>query len=204
MPDFRANITSGYDNHDERYRQADDFSSKASEKKPTPKEEEIQKTTATLLNEFANQLKDSSLASKAKEHRMLFLQRDRIKEVLLEFRNMLSVLMVTDESYNPDFVLQISIIWNHIIDTSGFVKMIDIHKAIRCDLLQKLIANLELYNQGSDYSLSYYMMHFPGESWHPFPLMEMFRHLHQEAHNDLDSSRLKEWVSLLDEIVPSA
>ena len=205
MPDFRANITSGFDNIEERYRQlADDFSSKTAEKKPNPKEEEIQKTTSSLLHEFANLLKDASLASKTKEHRMLFLQKDRIKEVLLEFRNMLSILIQTDESYNPDFVLQISVIWNHIIDTSGFVKMVDIHKSIRCDLLQQLIANLENYPQSSDFSLSYYMMHFPGESWHPFPLMEMLRNLHQEAHNDLDSSKLKEWVSLLDAIIPSA
>jgi len=204
MPDLRANVTYGFDNLDERSRQmADDFSSPSDEKK-AKKEEEIQKTTASVLSQFADQLNDTSLASKAKEHKMHFLQKDQLKDELHHFHDLLVKLKESDESFNPEFVLQIAIVWNHIIDNANFVKIVDIHKSINSELLHKLIASLELYPPHVDFSLSYYMMHFPGEQWYPFPLMEIFRHLHQEAHSDYYSSKLHEWISLLDAIIPSA
>ena len=205
MPDFRASVSSGFDSPEERYRRfMDDFSNKAEERKPGEKDEDIQRTTSSFLNQFANQLKDTiGLASKAKERRMLLLQRDGIKQDLHALRKMLSFLIEVDESYNPEFILQISVVWNHVIDNYSFVKIVDIHKSINVGLLQQLITSFESYPLNSDFSLAYYMMHFPGKRWHPFPLMEIFQHLHQEAKKDYPSSKLHEWISLLDAIIPS-
>lgn len=203
MPDFRANVTSGFDMPEDRYRQfMDDFSDQSKEKKPVHKEEEIQKTTSSFLNQFANQLKDTiGLATKAKERRMLLLQKDGIKQDLHALRRMFSFLVEIDESYNPEFILQISVIWNHVIDNYSFVKIVDINKSINVELLQALIQSLETYPPNSDFSLAYYMMHFPGKRWHPFPLMEIFKHLHEEAKTDLETSQLKAWISMLDAII---
>lgn len=205
MPDFRPSVTSGFDSPEDRYRQfMDDFSNQAEEKKPNSKDEDIQRTTSSFLNQFANQLKDTiGLASKAKERRMLLLQRDGIKQDLHALRKMLSFLVTVDESYNPEFILQISMVWNHVIDNYSFVKIVDIHKSINVELLQQLITSFESYPLNADFSLAYYMMHFPGKRWHPFPLMEIFQHLHKEATQDYPKSKLNEWISLLDSIIPS-
>lgn len=205
MPDFHSPIGSGPTSPEDRYRQfMNDFSEQKEEKIADPKEEIVQKTTFSFINEFANQLKDTlGLAAKAKERRMLFLQRDGIRQELQALRKMLRFLVEVDESYNPEFILQISIVWNHVIDNYSFLKIVDIHKAVNITLLHSLIENFENYPEGSDFSLAYYMMHFPGKRWHPFPLMEIFRHLHEEAKNDLNSSTLHKWVTLLDEIIPS-
>jgi hypothetical protein len=208
MPNFRGSVTGGTsDSPEERYRQfMQDFSANqdAQEKKPNPKDEDIQKTTSSFLNQFANQLKDTiGLASKAKERRMLMLQRDGIKKDLQAFRKMLTFLAEVDESYNPEFILQISMVWNHVIDNYSFVKIVDIQRSINTETLQKFIQSFESYPANSDFSLAYYMMHFPGKRWHPFPLMEIFKQLHEEAKKDFPTSKLHEWISMLDLIIPS-
>jgi hypothetical protein len=119
------------------------------------------------------------------------------KENLLEMQKALKILMKEDRSQEALFLKQLSQFWQKMLEDSlRFKKMTPL--AIHFKTFIKEIAS---YPEARDHSLGYYLSEYAGQSWLPFPYMELIQKLHTLAEKNPSHNPLAKWILSLDKII---
>lgn len=119
------------------------------------------------------------------------------KENLLKMRKALKILMKEDLSQEIPFLKELSQFWQKMLEDSlQFKKMTPL--AIHFKAFIKEIAS---YPETQDHSLGYYLSEYAGQSWLPFPYMELIQKLHTLAEKNPAGNPLSKWVLSLDKII---
>lgn len=57
------------------------------------------------------------------------------------------------------------------------------------------------YPNTIQFSFGYYLSHYAGEEWIPFPYIEILRNLYLEAQTSKESSKLEKWIVEIDQMI---
>jgi hypothetical protein len=136
-----------------------------------------------------------------KEKGDLLVFGHELYEHLFAFRSLLLALADQDESHRPEFIQQLSELWNQLIDDCNAVSSAFDSSSDTMNHIKFLIAQIAQYPQGADHTLGYYFEAFAGKDWIPFPYMDLLQELHEEYQNDIAASHLAKWIFLLDDIL---
>lgn len=99
-----------------------------------------------------------------------------------------------DLSQNIDFLKELSYVWHDFMKNYNFLyrnKKSSIFKHI--DILVKKISS---YPEGEEKTMGFYLSHFAGEDWLPFPYMNMLQTLYLD-----DKEILEDWIILIDDVI---
>lgn len=120
---------------------------------------------------------------------------------LKKFRLSLEILAREEKSEEIAFIEALSIQWALI---EKDLERLELHPDAEPHLLQavrKLKISLDSYKASALHSFAYYLEQHAGESWFPFPFLEMIRALHNEAKISFETSNLKSWIAQISKIV---
>ena len=114
--------------------------------------------------------------------------------LLHELRGLLLDLERKDKSHDPHFISQLSHVWKKLCTVR---ELPNGNSPLELRLL-KVLALIENYPEGEEFTLGFYLRAVGGDVWHPFPLMEMLARLHKE------NSLLPAWHVGLSELLISS
>jgi hypothetical protein len=137
------------------------------------------------------------------EKHLVVTQKEGIKQHLTAMRKMFVMLAEVDHSYNPEFIVQMSVVWNKIIDDFSFLKAVDISRTVDTQKLQEFLDSINNYPPNEDFTMGGYLTRYAGKEWHPFPLMNILYGLHQNYQENQETSSLIQWIGLLNEVIGS-
>ena len=118
------------------------------------------------------------------------------------FKNLLELLQDNDLSHEAEFAKKLSSSWNGFINTFLYARKSE-KKENFYKVGQQLIESINHYPIESDHSLGYYLSHFAGETWIPFPFMKILQSLHLEHAEKQEESHLQLWKKTLDTLIES-
>ena len=110
---------------------------------------------------------------------------------LNDLKILLKSLATKDTSQDYQFADALSKNWHNILENTH----------IHPPLLNKLIHTLQNYPLNTDHTLGYYLTKFTGETWLPFPFMEILYTLHENALLNRANSTLTSWIKQIDDIL---
>ncbi len=119
------------------------------------------------------------------------------------FKKLLEILAVEDTSHHPEFTQHLSEVWHNLLEecnTMGAGSAESAHTVNRAIFFISQVQNFPL---GADHTLGYYFSNYAGKDWIPFPFMELLQGLHFEYQASPTISVLHNWITLLEEILPS-
>jgi hypothetical protein len=120
-----------------------------------------------------------------------------IKESLKGLQKNFQMLTEQDLSQNTIFLAHLSSCWNRFLDS--FIPFSLIQDPLIMQT-HNFIQEIKTYPKGAEYSLGYYLSEFAGQSWIPFPYMEILKKLydlsqeHSEETPTLENNPLKKWI----------
>lgn len=117
-----------------------------------------------------------------------------IDEDIEFFKEALIKLKQEDLSQNIYFLKELSKSWHDI--THHFAILYPNKNSTIYQKIHHLMGLINSYPEGEENTMGFYLSHFAGQDWIPFPYMEILQNLHQEKNN----THLENWISLLDEI----
>ena len=156
-------------------------------------------TFAALLSYFKKIL--SSSPFKEKGQGALFDQFELLDKVLA-FRTLLLLLSKEDLSHNPDFTLQLSLLWHALLDDFKSLPRTSDDSSDTFTQIKFFIDQIQNYPLGADHTLGYYFTEYAGKEWIPFPFMELLQRLHEEFNASPSNSTLGNWITLLNDLLP--
>lgn len=119
------------------------------------------------------------------------------KENLVEMQKALKILTKEDRSQEAPFLKELSQFWQKMLEDSlHFKKMTPL--AIHFKTFIKDIAS---YPKDQDHTFGYYLSEYAGQSWLPFPYMELIQKLHSLAEKNPSDNPLAKWVFSLEKII---
>ncbi len=130
------------------------------------------------------------------------LDKHHIEQQLLEFKKMLMSIARDDQSHNPDFIQQLSSVWQELLQVCNDEYMTKKfpNEALKLRLLAK---QLSLFPPSEDHSFGSYLSKHVGANWLPFPLINIIQELHFGYQKDPRLSEISVWLSFLNEIIHS-
>ncbi len=111
-----------------------------------------------------------------------------IYQALNQMRVLLNTLKRKNLSESDSFALELSHCWIALLQT-------------RNEKIKLFREKLQSYPTGLDHTLGRYLSQYAGDSWLPFPFMEILKALHEDAVIHQEKSTLHEWTSTLTEII---
>jgi hypothetical protein len=166
---------------------------------PAAKELEL-----SFLGSFAEFIKQQlSLLSNKNKGKTIAQENNKIFTYLSLFRKTLHTITQTDQSYNSEFIRNMSKLWDQIVTEHSYLKSMN-KKNIPCfDKITFLIKNINSFPEKAEHSLGYYLTEYVGEKWLPFPFMHCMQMLYEEHQTNKSSSHLQKYLSILDGIFAS-
>jgi len=144
----------------------------------------------------------TTLFNKGHSHELLF-NPEQLLESVATFKTLIEILIEEDQSHNLAFTHQLSQVWHKLQDDCNSILAYS-EQAPSYALKTKHFLNaLSLYPESEEHSFGFYLTHFAGEDWTPFPFLEMLEHLHQECQTSPENATLVEWLIDLTEILSS-
>lgn len=67
--------------------------------------------------------------------------------------------------------------------------------------INSLLSSIEHYPDDSEHSFGFYLSHYSGKDWFPIPFFQLLNRLHEEPSSKDRSSRLDNWIQLINEIL---
>lgn len=117
-----------------------------------------------------------------------------IRKNLLALKEAFTSMKQENKSQEAPFLNSLSILWHQILE--------DVLKFQRSTPLAKefseLIHGIDTYPRRSEHTLGYYLMEYAGQTWLPFPFMELIQKLHFEYQNNPIQCQLTFWTTQID------
>ncbi len=132
-----------------------------------------------------------------------FNQFSGTNSILFHLRNLKALfnqLQEEDLSQNIEYAFQLSNAWHGVAD--HFTLMTK--SARKGDFYKEgslLIESISHYPPHDEHSLGYYLFHYAGENWLPFPFMKLIQSLHEEHINDKFGSHLEIWSQSISQLI---
>lgn len=158
-------------------------------------------TLAVLLSYFKKIL--TSLSPKGRGAIALG-DEQQLLDHIVSFRKLLLILASDDQSHNPEFTEQLSEIWHNLLDDSNTLSYQMKTTSETLAKTQFFLSQVQHYPPSADHTLGYYFTMYAGKDWLPFPFMGLLQQLHQEHSASPEDSTLKNWLSLLNDILSSS
>lgn len=106
----------------------------------------------------------------------------------------METMMREDRSQDSQFLKRLSGIWQEVLEGS---------LNIQSKSLKRLIRDVESFPEDEEHTFGYYLEEFAGQTWLPFPYMELIHNLHHHHELDPSSSLLTRWTGMIEEILNS-
>lgn len=120
-----------------------------------------------------------------------------VQEHLILFKTALEILKTDDKSQDSAFLNRLSHFWHQMLeDTLRFRRQTPLSV-----LMRTFIKELQNYPQFQEHSLGYYLTEYAGQTWLPFPYMEMIHRLHSQHLKNPSVSSLSHWTDLLNKMI---
>jgi len=120
-----------------------------------------------------------------------------LKTVLSQIKKFLQELKEDDRTKDPSFTAALSANWRKLLLI--FEEMSP--KALHYPTISSLINAVEAFPVGEQHRLGFYLTHYAGEEWLPFPYLDILRTLNRDYLVRGLSSDLHLWLHLIDEIL---
>lgn len=120
------------------------------------------------------------------------------RETLLLIKASFEIMMQEDRSQDAQFLKQLSKRWQEVLELS-----IEFSQTAWSKQLKRFIKDIERYPENEEHTFGYYLDEFAGQSWLPFPYMELIQKLHHQHELDPPSSLLTRWTTMIEEILNS-
>ncbi len=147
-----------------------------------------------LIAKFLKQVEDHQ------EELKFLSQSESILYHLKQFKITIDQLKEEDLSQELSFALRLSKSWNAITD---YIILMPKSKKNHSFFLEGslLIESINLYPQEEEHTLGFYLSHYAGQDWLPFPFMKMIQQLHEEQASNPASSHLEIWSNSLARLI---
>lgn len=116
------------------------------------------------------------------------------RDTLLLLKAALETMMQEDRSQDSQFLKQISGLWLQLLEES---------LSLNSKPLKRFIKDVENHPDDEEHTFGYYLEEFAGQTWLPFPYMELIHNLHHHHELDPSSSLLTRWTRMIEEILNS-
>ena len=119
---------------------------------------------------------------------------------LRQLKTLFERLQEEDLSQNIDYALELSNAWHGVTDHFAVMNK----SARKSDFYKEgslLIESITHYPPQDEHSLGYYLFHYAGENWLPFPFMKIIQSLHEEHANDKTGSHLEIWSKSIVQLI---
>lgn len=118
-----------------------------------------------------------------------------------KIKNLFTMLTVQDYSQNIDFAAGLSHVWHEIIEYCIPSTVNRFKSSLAKSTVKQLLKSIKEYPKGEEHSLGYYLTHYAGENWLPFPFIQILRTLHEEYATSGSNSSLHIWLQQLSLII---
>lgn len=115
--------------------------------------------------------------------------KESIAEAIKKFHHLLETLKKLDQTDNPHFAQELSEAW-HVLTS-----------ATPGTPLDELIELANDYPSGDTQSLGFYLTHYAGDHWLPFPFLEILKKLHQGYVLRKTRSELQHMLYILEQAI---
>ena len=125
------------------------------------------------------------------ERGLTSLSETDLRNHLLLLKNAFALLQMQDCSQDFALLMRLSKLWQALLeDLLHFRKETPFGAKLRV-----WVQKIQSYPAEAPYSLGYYLSEYAGQSWLPFPYLELIKNLHA------DSSALMVWIKDLDSLI---
>lgn len=131
------------------------------------------------------------------------LDEQQLIQNLIAFKKMLLILREKEMSPSPEFFQQLSALWHILNEDCNQAVSLEKKRTEELVKIKFFIERINTFPLNEEHSLGFYLTHYAGMEWLPFPFMEMLRQLHVEYQQNPQESHLHEWISRLNEIIAS-
>jgi hypothetical protein len=122
-----------------------------------------------------------------------------IKTDLTLLRAAFDILKGQDRSQDIQFLNHLSEIWHRVQEDSFLFR----RSSPFSMSLRSLIKQIQNYPPDEEHTLGYYLTEFAGQSWLPFPYMELIQKIHYEHERTPSLSILTVWTAQLNQLIKS-
>lgn len=119
-----------------------------------------------------------------------------IEDDLKKLRDDFEKLKKIDFSQNPPFLNSLSLTWHDFL--KNYKNLYANSTSPMHQKIEKLIHSISSYPETAENNMGYYLSEYAGETWLPFPYMDILQKLHQEQGDD---SHLNQWIDLINDII---
>lgn len=116
-----------------------------------------------------------------------------VENHLLALKQLLEILKSEDRSQDVSFLNSLSEIWHQLLED---LPLLETGPLLPLPFRQ-FIKEMELYPEGQEHTLGYYLAEYAGQKWLPFPYMELIQQLHAQHQKEPTSSALTRWVGYI-------
>lgn len=127
---------------------------------------------------------------------------DNVIQHLRNLRALFRALTTENLSQSLDFALKLSKSWNGILNYHQLATSKEMRKQAYINI-SKLIDFFNRYPTADEHALGYYLCHYAGEDWLPFPFMAILNDLYEEHLQASYPSNLDKLVRALSRIIES-
>ena len=120
-----------------------------------------------------------------------------MRETLLLLKASFEIMMREDRSQDAPFLKRLSKLWQGLLEHSIQLQT----KGSFGKQFKALIKEIERYPEGEEHTLGYYLDEYAGQTWLPFPYMELIQKMHHQYELDPPSSCLTRWAQMIEEIL---
>jgi hypothetical protein len=120
-----------------------------------------------------------------------------VLEHLTLFKAALETLKLEDRSQDSSFLVKLSDLWHQILDDSYSFR----RQSLLSMKIRSFIKEFQHYPEQSEHSIGYYLTEYAGQTWLPFPYMEMIRQIHLAHKKNPQKSSLSIWSNELEAMI---
>jgi hypothetical protein len=167
-------------------------------------EEETTPNTFSSLLETAFLIclkKAFTTISRAKSNTSIPVGEDSLTFHLKALKDALNTLKQEDQSQSSSFAQNLSDLWHTLLDHVLELRLLDPKKHKELERIKTFMEEIRHYPPGEDHSLGYYFTEYAGQTWLPFPFMEILKDLHNNHQKSPESSELRKWTKEIDDIL---
>jgi len=121
-------------------------------------------------------------------------ERTFIEDDLEKLKQAFIKLKDEDLSQDVDFLKALSFVWHDFMKNYNFLYRNK--ESIIFLKIDVLVKQISAYPKDEEKTLGFYLSHFAGEEWLPFPYMKMLQRLYMD-----DKQVLEEWIILIDDVI---
>lgn len=116
-----------------------------------------------------------------------------------QLKDMFVLMREQDMSQNSHYAQRLTECWNNLLLEYEAVRNVSSPNQELRKSLRTMMAEIDAYPPLEDHSLGYYLTHFAGEKWLPFPFISILQLLHEKHLEDPQESDLNHLIDRIED-----